>query len=111
MFGVNGRIAVNPKYLISRRERPEIVYGDFFIANVSTRELLEWMIMNDECIPFGQVAKWCVKNNPVLCIFDVKKNQEHIYSYNGGAQGIQMMLAFDYQFDEADHPNPEKKEE
>lgn len=70
--------------------------------------------MDGEGIPFGKVAKWCLKHNPILCIFDVKKNQEHIFTYNGGAKGIQLMLTFtneeSYQFDEGDHPNPENVE-
>ena len=91
MFGCNGKIATNPKYLIYRQDRQNTVFGDFSL-NASPQELLEWLVMQTEGIPFGKVGKWCETHNPRLCIFDVKRNEESVYSYDNARIGVQMYL-------------------
>ena len=40
----------------------------------------------------GEAMKYCEKNNPVLCIFNVDNNTEKIYDYRHGYIGEQLML-------------------
>lgn len=91
-FGRNGTIVKNPNFLIYRQEKQQAIFGEFHVSG-TPQEILEWLVMDGEGIPFGKVAAWCRKHNPRLCIFNVKRNEEYVYSYRDNKQiGVQMFL-------------------
>jgi hypothetical protein len=79
MFGCNGKLVSMPRFLIYYKDST-ICYGDFSINDYS--QMIEWLSMQHEGIPFGEVKNYCKQHNPKM-IVELNSSRSYIeISYN-----------------------------
>ena len=83
---------ITPNYYVYLQEFPRSVYGLKEIRGYGHKFIMEVFVEDAKNITPEQAEKWCHKKNPTLKIFDIKNNEEMIYTYNKGYAGKQPSL-------------------
>lgn len=80
-FGHHGWICKDPPFTVNLPG--EGAYG-LLDTHYSAREIIEWLVMADHGVPFGEVHRYCRDNDPKLNVTDRRSGKVIHFTYNGG---------------------------
>lgn len=82
-FGRHGTTCKDPPFTVALAGGSE--YG-LLDTSYGVQEIIEWLIMADHGVPFGEVRHHCQRNNPKLDVKDRRSGKTLHFTYNGGRQ-------------------------